>query len=268
MEEPSKLILLKLGGSLITDKSQPLTAREAMIRQLAGEVAAFRQAHPNTSLLIGHGSGSFGHAVASKYQTQNGVHTAEEWQGFAEVWQAAHQLNQIVIRHFAAAGLPVVTFPPSAGVLADNREVVAWDLAPLQTALQHGLIPVVLGDVIFDRALGGTIFSTEKVFQHLTQALRPERLLLAGIEKGVYRDAARPDDIIPIITPGNLHDVLPRLSGSHHADVTGGMQSKVDLMLSLVQRYPGLTARIFSAEASGSLQKALEGAEIGTLIQG
>ena len=266
MTQTSKLILLKLGGSLITDKSTPLTAREEMIQQLASEVAAFRKTHPNTRLVIGHGSGSFGHAVASQYQTQNGVHTAEEWQGFAEVWQAAHQLNQIVIRHFAAVGLPVITFAPSAGILADKREVISWDLTPLQTALLYELIPVVLGDVIFDRTLGGTIFSTEKVFQHLTSKLHPSQLLLAGIEKGVYRHPDRPDDIIPLITPQNLPEVLPQLSGSHHADVTGGMQSKVNLMLTLVQQNPNLTARIFSAEAPGSLHDALAGAEIGTLI--
>jgi isopentenyl phosphate kinase len=266
MTPTSKLILLKLGGSLITDKSTPMTAREDMIQQLADEVAAYRKAHPDTQLVIGHGSGSFGHAVASQYQTQNGVHTAEEWQGFAEVWQAAHQLNQIVIRHFAAAGLPVLTFAPSTGILADKSEVVRWNLTLLQAALRHGLIPVVLGDVIFDRTLGGTIFSTEKVFQYLASELHPDQLLLAGIEKGVYRHPDRPDDILPLITPHNLPEVLPQLSGSHHADVTGGMQSKVNLMLDLVKQNLGLTARIFSAEAPGSLQDALAGAEIGTLI--
>ena len=266
MHSASKLILLKLGGSLITDKAQPLTAREGLIRQLAGEIAAFRKGHPEVALVIGHGSGSFGHAVASQYQTQNGVHTPEEWQGFAEVWQAAHQLNQIVIRHFAEAGLPAITFAPSAGIIADAREVITWDLAPLRAALAQGLIPVVLGDVIFDRTLGGTIFSTEKIFQYLTPALHPDQLLLAGIEKGVYSDPAHPEAIIPIITPENHAAVLPQLSGSHHADVTGGMRSKVDLMLTLAQQNPGLTARIFSAEAPDSLLQALEGAEIGTLV--
>lgn len=266
MEAPRELVFLKLGGSLITDKSQPLTAREDMIQQLAGEVAAYCAAHPETQLVLGHGSGSFGHAVASKYQTQSGVHSPEEWQGFAEVWTAAHQLNQIVIRHFAAAGLPVVTFAPSAGIVADCGEVCQWNLAPLQTALSHNLIPVVLGDVIFDRTLGGTIFSTEKVFQHLAKILRPARILLAGIEKGVYQDPANPDQTIPQIKPSTLSEIQQQVSGSHQVDVTGGMKSKVALMLDMVSDNPELTVRIFSAEAPGSLQKALEGANLGTLI--
>ena len=266
MEPIRELVFLKLGGSLITDKSRPLTAREDIIHQLAEEVAAFHAAHPESQLVLGHGSGSFGHAIASRYQTQKGVHSADEWQGFAEVWAAAHQLNQVVIRHFAAVGLPVVTFPPSAGISADNAEVLHWDLAPLQTALAHGLMPVVLGDVIFDQTLGGTIFSTEKVFQYLTRNLHPTRILLAGIEKGVYQDPSRPDKVLGLITPNDTFKISPQLKGSHQVDVTGGMQSKVDLMLNLVRENPGLTVRIFSAEASGSLYEALEGAKLGTLI--
>ncbi len=266
METPRELVLLKLGGSLITDKSQPLTAREDVIQQLADEVAAYHAAHPETQIILGHGSGSFGHAVASQYQTQNGVHSPEEWQGFAEVWAAAHQLNQIVIRHFAAAGLPVITFAPSAGITADNGEVHDWDLTPLQTALSHNLIPVVLGDVIFDRTLGGTIFSTEKVFQHLAKVLHPARILLAGIEKGVYQDPDNPDQIIPLITPSTLGEIRQQVSGSHQVDVTGGMESKVALMLDLVGENPGLTVRIFSAEAPSNLQGVLEGANLGTLL--
>ena len=266
MDSTKELILLKLGGSLITDKSQPLTAREDIIGQLAQEVAAFHAVHPETQLILGHGSGSFGHAVANQYQTQKGVHSIQEWQGFAEVWAAAHQLNQIVVRHFAAAGLPVVTFPPSAGIIADQGEVVRWDLTPLQTALSHNLIPVVLGDVIFDQTLGGTIFSTEKVFQHLARILHPTRILLAGIEKGVYQDPNNPEQILESITPGNLADVRKQVSGSHQVDVTGGMESKVSIMLNLVRENPRLTVRIFSAETPGSLQAALDGTNLGTLI--
>jgi len=268
MKPVRQLIFLKLGGSLITDKSQPLTARGDIIHQLAEEVAAFHTEHPETQLVLGHGSGSFGHAVASRYQTQKGVHSADDWQGFAEVWAAAHQLNQLVIRRFASVGLPVITFPPSAGIIADKGEVVQWDLNPLQTALAHNLIPVVLGDVIFDQSLGGTIFSTEKVFQHLAKILHPNRILLAGIEKGVYQDPSQPDNIAQSITPENTDDVFQQLAGSNQVDVTGGMQSKVTLMINLVQEHPGLTVRIFSAEAPGSLYEALKGENLGTLIAG
>ena len=39
-------VFLKLGGSLITDKTRPHTPRLEVLRRLAGEVAAARQRFP------------------------------------------------------------------------------------------------------------------------------------------------------------------------------------------------------------------------------
>ncbi len=64
------LTFLKLGGSLITDKDSPHTARPEILRRLADEIVAARQSNPAMQLLIGHGSGSFGHMPAKKYGTR------------------------------------------------------------------------------------------------------------------------------------------------------------------------------------------------------
>ncbi len=266
MTDPSTLTFIKFGGSLITDKATPMTAREGVIDRLAVEIADFRKSHPERRILIGHGSGSFGHAVAGRYGTQNGVRTAREWLGFAEVWAAARQLNQIVMESLIGAGLPAIAFPPSAGLIAAEKQFKSWDLEPLQRALAHGLIPVVQGDVIFDAVLGGTIFSTEEVFQHLARGLHPAQILLAGADEGVYRDPAAPGDIIPTITPESYKAVLPALSGAQSPDVTGGMLAKVGLMLELVETDPGLTVRIFSGAQPGALTHALMGDAIGTTL--
>ena len=64
--ELTMLTFLKLGGSLITDKDSPHTARPEILRRLAEEIAAARQHNPAMQLIIGHGSGSFGHMPAKK----------------------------------------------------------------------------------------------------------------------------------------------------------------------------------------------------------
>lgn len=260
------LIFLKLGGSLITDKSQPLTPRMGVIARIAAEIAETHKENPNTQLLLGHGSGSFGHAVASEYNTQEGGSTPEYWQGFAAVWKAARELNQILIKHLAEAGLPVIAFPPSAGVIARQASLRNWDIQPIKHALSHNLIPVVQGDVIFDEVLGGTIFSTEQVFSYLSKALDPQRILLAGQDAGVYRDPERRDEIIQEITPEDISQILPSLSGAETADVTGGMESKIRWMLSLVKSQPKLKVQVFSGALPGLIKRALIGDEFGTLI--
>lgn len=266
MSNAAPLTFLKLGGSLITDKSTPLTAKRPVITRIAAEIAQYKKDHPEEQLLIGHGSGSFGHAVASLYGTQNGVRTPEEWQGFAEVWSAARALNQIVMEEFAAAGLPAVSFPPSTGLISNQHTPIYWDIRPIEIALSHGLIPVVQGDVVFDLAIGGTIFSTEQVFAYITSTLQPVRILLAGVEAGVYTDPDEPEKIIERITPDTLGDIRPRLSGSAAADVTGGMLSKVEEMLALLEILPNPEIRIFYGGDERNIYNALAGERLGTLI--
>jgi isopentenyl phosphate kinase len=264
----SQIIFLKLGGSLITDKNTPMTANRAVINRLAGEIAASRRANPALRLVIGHGSGSFGHVAAHKYATYQGSRTAQEWLGFAEVWQAARMLNQIVLESLYAAGLPVIAFPPSAGMITDRRKVIRNNFEPLQKAITNGLIPVVNGDVVFDRDQGSTILSTEEVFCYLAPLLHPVRILLAGLEPGVWADFPACTHLAPLITRSNLAQVAPGLSGSAAVDVTGGMAQKVSTMLSLTSEVPNLEVLIFSGSQPGLLQKALEGAAAaGTLLK-
>jgi isopentenyl phosphate kinase len=169
----TQLQFLKLGGSLVTDKSRPHTPRPEVLERLAQEIAAARQSNPALLLLLGHGSGSFGHVPAKKYGTRNGVQTPEGWLGFAEVWQEAVALNRLVIDALIATGLPAISFPPSASAIAEDGRVYSWDLAPLQAALQARLLPVVYGDTVFDRLRGGTILSTEDLFDYLAVQLHP-----------------------------------------------------------------------------------------------
>ena len=262
----SNLIFLKLGGSLITDKTRPLTPQRETIQRLAMEIVQAFRDNQTLQLLIGHGSGSFGHAVAEKYKTQTGGENAAYWFGFVEVWRAARELNQIIYQHLSEAGLPIMAFPPSAGIIAANQEIHTWDITSLKTALSHGIIPLVQGDVVFDMELGGTILSTETLFGHLAKQLHPAQILLAGLEKGVYRDPENPTEIHPHIMPSTFKDIESSLSGSPVADVTGGMASKVKQMMTLVEELPTLQVHIFSGLDECNLQKALTGQDLGTLI--
>jgi isopentenyl phosphate kinase len=132
-------------------------------------------------------------------------------------------------------------------------------------ALQAGLLPVVYGDVIFDTQRGGTILSTEDLFAHLARQLCPRRVLLAGLEQGVWADYPACTRLVAEITLDNLAGLS--LGGSAATDVTGGMASKVQQSLELVQQIKGLEVCIFSGETSGAVQRVLAGEEIGTWIR-
>jgi isopentenyl phosphate kinase len=259
-------VFLKLGGSLITVKNQPHTPRLDVLERMSQEIAQALDIDKQLRIILGHGSGSFGHVPARKYQTRLGVKTTEEWLGFAEVWQEANELNHLVIKALKAAGLPVVVFSPSAAVISTQGRVASWNLYPLQRALEEGLLPVVHGDVVFDLELGGTILSTEDLFAHLTSHIQPERLLFAGIDPGVWVDFPENTSTLAEITPESLPAVETRLKGSAATDVTGGMADKVRQAIALIKLYPDLKAAIFSGEVPGNVRRALLGESLGTQV--
>ena len=262
----NETVFLKLGGSLITDKSTPETAHPEVLAQAAQEIAEARRDHPGLRLLLGHGSGSFGHIPARQYGTRRGVNTLEDWQGFTKVWLAASNLNRIVIHALHAAGLPAVSIPPSAACITDQGRIHTWDSLPIRSALDNGLIPVVFGDVTFDLSQGGTIVSTEDVFAYLAAVLQPARILIAGIEEGVWADYPACTRLFDVITPKIRDSAASAIRGSTHTDVTGGMASKVDGMLRLAASNPGMQIRIFQGSTTGAIRQALEGQPLGTLI--
>jgi isopentenyl phosphate kinase len=248
------LTFLKLGGSLITDKTQEATLRPDHLQRLADEVRAALEARPDISLVLGHGSGSFGHFAGRRYSTRSGVHSNQEWAGYARVSAAAARLNRMVTDAFLQAGVPVLSLQPSASAHCDDGQLSALETIPIQTALAHNLIPLLYGDVALDSIRGGTIVSTEEIFRHLAPILRPRRILLAGDVDGVLDSSGK---VIPLIRPGQIDRLTARLGGSHGIDVTGGMLGKVTAMLELVERHPAISVRIFSGLTPGRVQRAL-----------
>lgn len=284
---PPSVVFLKLGGSLITDKTRPRTPRPETLARLMAEIAAARAEQPGLRLVLGHGSGSYGHAEGQKHGTRAGVRGPEQWRGFADVQWVANQLNRLVVDAAREAGLPVVNCPPSASAVCRDGLIEALALAPIEAALAHDLVPVVQGDVAVDTVRGGTIVSTEDVFRYLAPRLRPARILLAGIERGVlahwpdgeivpevgvHRDASLPQASISgahaadvtgemeaVGATSRSPDRLARLTGSHAADVTGGMEAKVRETLAMVASAPGCEALIFSGVEPDLVRRALLG---------
>ncbi len=259
------LYLVKLGGSLITDKARAYTARQDIIVRLAREVRRALEIRPRLRLLIGHGSGSFGHWAAEPYGTREGVSTLAQWRGYAEVAAAAARLNRLVTDAFLEVGVPVLSIQPSASARCRDGDVVHLEVRPIGEALSHGLVPMVHGDVALDDVRGGTIASTEDLFVYLARELNPDRILLLSNVPGVLGPGGK---LISHITPTDLPHLRAILSGAEGVDVTGGMADKVERMVNLVRRQPQMTVDIVNGTQPGLLMGCLLGDEcdMGTRI--
>ncbi|MEL6405555.1 MAG: isopentenyl phosphate kinase [Chloroflexota bacterium] len=257
--------LLKLGGSLITDKTQREILREDVLARLANEIAQALGANPTMQLVIGHGSGSFGHYEAKEHGTMAGVRTDADWRGFARVATIAATLNYHVANALQDAGVSVMRVQPSASAIATDGVITELSMVGIERALSHKIVPLVYGDVAFDEVRGGTIISTETVLTYITQKLPVERILLLGEVGGVLDDQKA---VIPTINSANFDAIAPHLGGSGGVDVTGGMYTKVKDMLSLASNPPYPTVQILNGMVEGRLQKALSGADVlGTMIR-
>lgn len=259
------LIFVKLGGSLITNKHQRAAPRRAVIRQLADELHRALSAHPALRVVLGHGSGSFGHWAADRYGTQNGVESEEGWRGFAEVSAAASRLNRIVVDIFLTSEVPVLSLQPSSAIRAHDGKIGIYPLDNLEAALHHRLVPLIFGDVAFDEVKGGTILSTESLFVYAAKRLHPAWILLLGNAPGVL-DAE--GHVVRTITPASYAHACSYLSGSRATDVTGGMADKVSRMVDLTRDHPDIRVRIMSGRQPDALFQTLLDPETvsGTLI--
>jgi isopentenyl phosphate kinase len=264
--EPESLFL-KLGGSLITEKARREAPRLDVLAQVSREIARALAARPALRLVLGHGSGSYGHFAAERYAIHRGC--PDDWRGYAETAAAAARLNRLVVDACLAAGVPVVALQPSASArtrAGQLQDLVTW---PVSELLAHQLVPVVYGDVALDETRGCSIVSTEQIFALLARRLVPQRILLAGEVDGVYtadpqRDrAAKP---IAVLTLAAFRAAEEQLAQARGVDVTGGMRSKIRQMLDLVESLPSLRVSVFSGLEPGRVEAALLGDAGGTVL--
>ncbi len=258
------LLFLKLGGSAITDKTEPETIDDGVLRRIVALIAEEYHAGSRLRLLIGHGGGSFGHHWAGRYQTQLGARDAHGWEGVTRVADAMSRLNRIVVRHLLDAGVNAVSIQPSASAISVDRQIAAMSIDAMVALLDAGVVPVIYGDVVVDRRQGAAILSTEDLFSYLAPILRPRRIVLVG-ERGVYTADPRrdPDAVrVPLIDETNIEQALSQTGGSHGVDVTGGMAAKVESMWRLVSSVDELDVALVGPEPD-ALAQAMRGNAIG-----
>lgn len=267
MTKTNPIILIKIGGSLITDKNKPFTLKKKALKSIAKEIKkAFK--NTNKHLIIGHGAGSFAHFPAKKYNTINGAKTKKDIFGMAKVCNAACQLNRIVVNQLINIGLPAVSISPFSSILSKNYKPQKVFTSPIQNLLKNKALPVVYGDVICDTLKGCTIFSTERVLGILGEKLNKlgfkiEKIIQCGQTNGVYNADGK---TIKLINNKNFSIYKKSLGDSGGIDVTGGMLHKVEQSLNLAKA--GIPALIIDGVNHGTLSKAVAGKKvIGTKIE-
>lgn len=260
MKMTKDIICIKLGGSVITDKSTPYTARKETIREIARTLLKIKK-----PLLITHGVGSFAHTSAKKYGGKNGY--TDKW-GIAKVASDVMAINTIVMETFIEAGLPVISFSPRSMQIAKKGRLHKSFFDPILEALSQGLIPVVYGDGIWDIEQKTTIFSGETTLSHICQYLQKKGNSISKVIQLSDVDGVLDQNkkVIPQITHTNWREVKEFITTGSVVDVTGGMTHKVEQSLALTKY--GIKTWIVNGANQKSLASLTGGKKIyGTVIR-
>ena len=208
-------------------------------------------------MIIGHGSGSFGHVVASKYQTQDGIVNKNSIKGLSLVADAAIQINRIVMKSLLNAKLSVISFAPASFLTATSQKPSNLLIEQIKISLKIGIIPIIYGDIILDEKQGCCIFSGEKTLDILAKSFKDDyrsvKIILCGDTNGVY-DAK--DKTISRIDATIFKKLSSSIKGSSGIDVTGGMIHKVESSLKLATDF-GIETRIINGKSMGKLKRVL-----------
>ncbi len=250
------LLLLKLGGSLITEKARPETPRREVIARLAAEIARAARSSP-FRLIVGHGSGSFGHVAARESGIAAGLRSADQLPGVSRTQERAAALHQIVMQALIEAGALPFSIAPSSCLVADAGRPAAFAAEPLLLALDRGLLPVLYGDVVTDRSWGVSICSTERLFEALAATLREQgrtirSALWLGETDGLYD---REGETVDRVTAESFDRTA--IGAPAGTDVTGGMLHRVESALALARL--GVPSRLANGLVPGLLERALRG---------
>jgi isopentenyl phosphate kinase len=256
---PRPIVFVKLGGSLITDKTRPGVARHAAISRLAEELARAAKRRGAPRLVVGHGSGSYGHAAANDGGLTPGADGRKRLDAISRTQHRAAELHGLVVEALLRAGARPFSFAPSSFLCAVNGRIARPFVEPIFEALDLGLLPVVYGDVVVDRKRGAVIVSTEELFLLLAkEAARRRhpvlRTVWLGETDGVH-DAAG-GTIARMSAAGALRSSR-RVMGASGVDVTGGMALRLRTAGTLAGA--GIASSIVDGRKAGAVAAAIAG---------
>ncbi|TQS81248.1 isopentenyl phosphate kinase [Candidatus Methanomassiliicoccus intestinalis] len=248
------MILIKLGGSVITDKTKYKTLRTDVLARLADEIKS-----SGKDVILVHGAGSYGHIIAAENELQKGYLRDSQITAASQVMEDVKNLDLDVTKCFNGAGMPCVSLPPSAITKLQSGKLNELDCEVFKEYLDIGIMPVTFGDVCLDSERKFGICSGDQLMMRLAEHFKPEVTIFCTDVDGVYTsDPYSNDDaeLIKVIT----QDVLNKLPRTQHcADVTGSIFKKIEHMLNIAEYSK---AMVINGLVPGRLKAALCNEEV------
>jgi isopentenyl phosphate kinase len=257
--------ILKIGGSVITDKNVELTARTQVIDRLAEEI----QRTNTSNLIVVHGGGSFGHPAAQRNSIKDGLKDPSQLIGFAETHHFMTVLNGLVMDSLIMHNVPAVSVTPSSCIATENGRIRYFEDTPLKMLLKTRFLPVLYGDAVLDTKLGFTILSGDQLVSAIAMRFSATRIIMGVDVDGLCDVDPKKEKnakMLPHLTLAELKKSQHGIGKSTVCDVTGGMLGKVAELVPAIEQ--GIPVTILNATKPNVVFKALNAERVeGTLIE-
>lgn len=237
--------LVKLGGSLLTEKATEGSFKRSVARRLLGELAK-----AEVPCVLLHGAGSHGHPQAKKHRIGQARPRPE---GVADVLAAVTQLHAEMLVLANDAGLRPLSIP-LCNARGEGDDLVDLPGPEVAKAVEEGFTPMLHGTLVRDSRVGWRVVSADELMARLAADLKPRISVFATDVDGVLdRDPADPAArLMPRVTPA-ISIAVPAGKGD---DATGAMHGKLQHALAAAQHGPTL---ILNGGVRNRLLDALRG---------
>ena len=261
----AKTTLLKIGGSVITDKNGELAAKTQEIDRLAEEI----QRANVQNLIIVHGGGSFGHPTAKRYAIKEGFKEDSQRIGFSETHHVMTVLNGLLMDSLIWHNVPAVSVTPSSFMITENGRIRGFEESLLRMLLKMRFTPVLYGDAVLDTELGFTILSGDQIISALATKFNAEHIVIGVDVDGLYETDPKTEKTAKLfnhLTLVELKKLQNKLPKPTARDVTGGMFGKVIELIPAIER--NIPVTIVNASKQDNIYRALKEEKIeGTRIE-
>ena len=262
----AKPIILKIGGSAITDKTVEASPKTEIINRLAEEI---KRADLD-NLIIVHGGGSFGHPAAAKYGIKDGYkEDPTQKLGFAETHHMMTVLNGLVMDALIWHEVPAISIAPSCCIITENGKIKFFDDSVLQVMTKMNFTPVLYGDAVLDEKLGFTVVSGDQLVAYLAIKYKAQKIVIGADTDGLFdADPKTNPNAKPYkhLTLAELKQIQPKLGKAAGTDVTGGMAGKIAELIPAIEQ--GVHVTVTGATKGLSIFRALtDQSVLGTEIE-
>ncbi|MBL7159988.1 MAG: isopentenyl phosphate kinase family protein [Candidatus Aenigmarchaeota archaeon] len=272
--EQKNIYVLKLGGSIITDKkSNTPRFRKKEVERMAKEIKSFYNPDKNR-LLIVHGAGSFGHPIVDRSGIDDGIRREDQLSYFSETQEQVTYLNYLISQTLRLGGIQSFPYQVSSAKLRDG-EIKNLSTDNIELQLKMGMVPVLYGAPAVDVGTLCSILSGDQLGPYMADAVGIKKILYATDVDGVFDKNPKEFDDAKLLESIDRdyflkleRDLLKGreigVGESSYVDVTGGMIKKLEEAFHWTKNTEIL---IFNGTVPENIKRALSGERIGTLVK-